>query len=265
MSDQSSFGMQAKGFAGQMVGFAHSNRGRAYCNDTGYERQVIDVNITATNSHAYAFTVAGVTVSFTSDSTATTTEVRDGLIANARSQQALEYVSFEPNGSAIVRTIVKAAGTAVTVAEADGSLTLTTVQAATAPQPIPFGLAVVKRTGTGTTDRSCRLPSALADKFLGIAERSPQLTNPVAPDDKIAPGMMMTVGTNGLWYATVEVAVAAEDPVYWRATAGTGTVLGSWRNDADTVSSVDTAVLVVGAKFKTSAVAGALAELRLNG
>lgn len=259
--EQTSFANQALGMPGQALGWGKS-LARTYVNDTGFARKVVDVTITAANSTAYAFTVDGISVTYTSDASATTQEIRDGLIANARDNILLEPVaSFQPVAAAVVRVTIKTAGVDTAVAESDANLALTVVQAATAQQPIGFGLAVVKRTGSDSTDRSCMLPSATGQALLGIAERAPQLTNPVSPDDKIAPLSAMSVGHHGTYFVRVETAVAPEEDAYFRHTAsGANTTLGAWRNDDDG-GNADQAV---GCKFKTSAPAGGIAELYIH-
>lgn len=262
MTDQTFFGNQGYGYPGQPLGEWGKQRARTYCNDLGNERKVVDLTIVAANSTAYAFSVDSIPVTYTSDASATTEEIRDGLIQNARDNILFEpLASFQPVAANKVRITFKVAGYNGSTAEADANLSLAVIQAATAQQPIPFGLAVVKRTGAGTTDRSCMLPSAAGQILLGIAERQTQLTNPVAPDDKIAPLSIMSVGHQGTWYVKVEVDVDAEDPAFFRHTAsGSNTLLGAWRNDADTA----TADAATGCKFKTSALAGNIAELYLN-
>lgn len=267
MTNQTSFPKNMQiGFPGQSVGWGHANHARTYVNDLGYERKVVDVVITAANSHAYEFTVDGIPVAYTSDASATAAEVRDGLIANARSQLSLENVaSFNPVAAGTIRVTMKTAGVDTVVAEADADLALTVVQAASAPEPIPFGLALVKRTGAGTTDRSCRLPNDLTDVFVGIAERAPQLTNPVSPDDKIVASSVLSVGFNGIWYVRVEEAVTAEDAAYFRVAAfGANMQPGAWRKSADNNGTDDTALPAEGCTYKTSAAAGGIAELRIN-
>lgn len=254
MSQQVTITDQAKGFAGQRMGLRHESRSLA--NNQGKDRQVTDVVIdNVINATTYTFTLEGVTVSFTSDASATAVEIRDGLIADARSSAViLAAVTVNPAGNN-VRVTALEPGVAFALSESDANLSLSVVQANVATEPLPFGRAVV----IGTTDKSCKLPSAASEVFMGIAERIHSVVDPIDGNaDEIAPFSTASVGYHGRWLAEVEQAVSAGDPVFFRHTGGTA---GAWRMDNDGGN----ADQVANARWETSAGVGELAELLLNG
>jgi len=198
----------------------------------------------------WSYTVNGILVSYTGVSGDTALSIRDGLIKVHRALASLETVATaNPSGSK-VRLTAFVPGTGFTAL----AVTNTSVGAITAngtPQTIPFGSAVVKRTGAGTTDQSAMLPSGSGQLFLGVAERIHSNVDPVNATDVITPGSVMTVGRRGLYIVAVEGAVAVGDPVYFRHASGAGgTVLGAWRNSSDTSS----ATQVTQAIFRSSTV-----------
>lgn len=256
-----SYGTSLPGYPGQRVGVLNHGA-RTYVNDRGATAQASDLTLTIANSVAYTFTVDGQTVTYTSSAAATAAEVRDGLVAAGRALGGLAAtVAFNPIGTK-VRVSAKIPGVGFTLAESDARIAVAVVAANGTPEPIPFGLAVVKRTGAGTTDRSCTLPSAAGETFLGVVERTPSNIDPLGAyaGDRAAPFSTLSVGQTGTWLVQVETAVAAEDPVFFRHTATGSQQVGAWRNDADTA----TADEVTGARFKNSALAGGYAELALR-
>jgi hypothetical protein len=213
----------------------------------------------------YNFTLNGILVQYTCVYTDTAASIRDGLISALRGMQLFEgVVAANPSGLYVSLTS-EVPGTAFTLV-AGTNTTTAAVTANTSPVFIPFGSAIVKRTGAGSYDRSGSLPSATGQNFVGIAERIHTLVDPMQSypnSTSIAPGEDMSVGYQGRWYVTVEVAVSAEDPAYFRTTAnGSLTQLGAWRNNSDSGNA--DAVPNGSARFKTSAAAGGIAELQIN-
>lgn len=263
MSGQTAYVNQSKGFSGQRVGLGH--KAKTYQNDVGSTKQIVEFTVTAAvNSTPYTFSVNGTPVTYTSDATATLAEIRDGLCAAFRAIQALESVaSANPSGAATFRLTAKTPGVGYTATEADANLTVATIQANVATQSIKFGRAVVKRTGGNSNDASAMLPSATGQAFLGVAERIHTNVDPsgAIAQDAISPMQDMTVGYSGTWLVEVESAVAPEDPVFFRHTAGAGgSELGIFRN-ANVVGETDQ---VSAAKFKSTASAGGVAEVQVN-
>ncbi len=211
----------------------------------------------------YSFTLNGTTVSYTATRTDTIIIIRDALIAAARAIQLLEGVAYFNSNGNNVRVTASVPGTAFTAT----AVTNTSVSAVTAngtPLYIPFGVAIVKRTGAGTVDKSATTPTTTGQSFLGVSERIHTVCDPMqsAPNNQnIAPFADITVGYRGTWYVNVEVAVSAEDSAYFRTAAnGALTTLGAWRNDSDSGN----ADALTQAKFKTSALAGGIAELEIS-
>lgn len=154
---QTSFTNMARAFAGMVEGFGYDKNARTYWNDLGSLAQVADVSFSAVNSQAYTFTVNGITVTYTSDATATLAEIRDGLITAFRVLNSLEEVAFANASGNNVRVTAKTPGVAITVTNV-ANTTVTAVQANVAQADIPFGRAVCRRVGTGTNERSAHLP-----------------------------------------------------------------------------------------------------------
>lgn len=153
---QTSYTNMARAFAGMVEGFGYDKHARTWWNDLGSLPQIADVSFAAVNSQAYTFTVDGVTVTYTSDASATLAEIRDGLIDAFRALQSLEEIAFvNPSGNN-VRVTAKTPGTAITVTNV-ANTTVGAVQANVASAEIPFGRAVCKR--LGANERSAHLPS----------------------------------------------------------------------------------------------------------
>lgn len=130
---------------------------------------------------------------------------------------------------------------------------------------IPFGVAVTKRTAAGEYE----LPDAAGDKIYGIVVHSHDVDqNGLTGVEGVAEGGTMNVLEEGVVLVKVEEAVDAHDDVYVRHTAHTGEAtlaqLGAFRKSADTVSTVDTAAIVKGARYRTAAAAGGIAEVEFS-
>jgi len=262
MSGQTVYRDQLVGFPGQRVGIGH--HADSYVNDLGAVRQIDDLQIAVVAAFAYSYTVNGVLVAYTSGAAPTAQSIRDGLLNAYRAIQQLEDVaSVNPSGLD-VRTTAGQQGVPFTIANLSANLTLNPVVPNVAPQPIGFGLAVVMNPAPGSADDSATLPSGAGQKLAGIAERIHSNVDPTdagVGNGQISPGQSMTVGKRGTWLVAVESAVAKGDPVFFRHTAGAGgTVLGAWRNDADTA----TADAVLQAQFETTTTGAGLAELSIN-
>lgn len=158
MSQQASVARMGTAFAGMRFGHPEHSA-RSYVNDQGYARQVNTVQISVVSSTAYAFAINGYLIQYTSDSSATAAEVRDGLIDAARAIPELEAIaSFNPSGNDIKIT-ARAPGTGFTYSEpvSDTNLATTAVTANASTEVVGFGRALVKST---SGDRSARLPFA---------------------------------------------------------------------------------------------------------
>lgn len=206
----------------------------------------------------YTFTLNGVTVTYTAIAGDGAKQIRDGLIKAFNDTGEFEGIVYATASGNNVRLTANTAGTDFTYADTDSRLTGTTTQANVATQPIKFGKAVVKRTGSGTTDLSCMLPTAASQIFLGLVERDMTIADDTGMAAKAC--QTLSIGHEGEWVVEVEHAVAVGDPVYFRHTAGAGEEAGSWRMDADTAD----ADLVANARYRTSTTGRGLAVLALN-
>lgn len=265
MSQQSSVPTSiAAAYAGLAVGDGHGKR--SFVNDLGSAAQVNTIQITAAASTAYAFTIDGYSVAFTSDANGLVADIRDGLIAAGRAVPELEdLVSFNQSGNDI-KVTAKTPGTGFTYADSDSNLATTAVTANASRETIPFGRAVVKRTGGNSVDSSCRNPSADNQIFLGVAERVHSAVDPSAASaattgEGYRPQAPVTVIHRGEVWVEVEEAIAVGDSAFFRHTSGAGgTVVGKFRNDSDT----DSCDEITGARFMSSTTGAGLARLALN-
>lgn len=97
---------------------------------------------------------------------------------------------------------------------------------------VDFGLAVVR----GTADDQAILPSATGGSLLGITGRTIAGTANTAGDRKYQVGESANILDEGVIYAICEDGCTQGDPVFFRHTTGTGTVIGALRTDADTAT-----------------------------
>lgn len=250
------------GFAGQPVGTPDYNRIKSMHNRRGNVAGVYTLTITQADSHAYTFTVNGVPIIYTSPASGSTeASIAAGLAASlAANQYADPLLSAHFSSPAdLVLTERDPSLGAVAVAESDADLALATTTAHSAEEDIIAGRAVVRDTGA---DRSCRMPATGAVDFEGVAvfQQFPQFDDRLgaASEAKYPSGQEVPVLHAGVVLVEVEEAVAPGDAVYFRQTAnGALTRLGLFRNDVDGGN----CTLITGARFRTSASAGNLAEL----
>jgi len=125
---------------------------------------------------------------------------------------------------------------------------------------IPFGVGLKR----GASDDGYVLPSAAGDIVTGIAIHTHARDTigfaNLQSDAGVKPGQMFTLLRRGSINVKVEETVAAGDQVFVRIAAGTGTQLGAFRKSADN----NTAVIVKGARFLSSALGGGIAKLSFN-
>lgn len=255
MSQQTTYAVPALGYPGMLMGSGHKKH--SVVNDLGATRQLDTMVIdTAVDETEYSFTVDGIEVAYTSGVSATIAEIRDGLIEAGRAIGALDgVVVFQPSGDDV--TIIAAVpGEGFTSAESDDNLTRTATVSNTSTEAIPFGRAVVKRSGT---DQSVKLPSTGSERFMGVAVREHGMVDVASAADEIKPFSVFTAVYSGDVVVEVEEAVAVGDAVYFRHTASGAEKYGVFRNDADTAD----ADAISGAKFMSSTTGPGLAILRL--
>lgn len=121
---------------------------------------------TATNSHAYTFTVDGITVTYTADASATKPEIANGIEAAINGDPRIYgSVSADSDGVDVVTLTGQYPGVAFTVAALDALLSQATSQAAAAAAAVPFGRLMISG-GFQTNE----------DNELGILVRAGALT-----------------------------------------------------------------------------------------
>ena len=121
---------------------------------------------------------------------------------------------------------------------------------------IDFGLAVVR----GTTDTECILPSATGQSLLGITVRTVAGTADTAGVRKYQVDESANILDEGVIYGICEDGCTQGDPVYFRHTTGTGTIIGSLRTDADTA----TADLIPNAVWDETIAAGEVGRVKFK-
>jgi hypothetical protein len=255
MSQQTIVTNLPKGFAGDRVGFTQTFTALSMENDTGSTRKQDRITVsTAANSTTYTFTIAGRSVSYTSDASATLQEIRDGLVAAANLDAIIlqdAIIVAESGTTDQLLVTARSPSVDLAVAESDTNLALASVQAHVGTIEIPYGRAVVK----GTADRSGILPTATGQTFVGVAERVHSDADPQdASVDAIKPLSTFTVVTKGTMLVEVENAVTAFASAFF---VFSGVNAGKFRSDATGADAVPRG------RYLTSGAAGSLVELEL--
>ena len=118
------------------------------------------------------------------------------------------------------------------------------------------GLAVVR----GTGDNQIKLAAATGADFMGVSVNT--TAGQADGDDIFAYDANEAINLLGFGriYVLCENGCVPGDAVFFRHTTGTGTVIGSFRTDADTA----TADEILNATFESTAAAGELAILQLS-
>lgn len=242
MAAQTSYSEQLAAYAGLRYGMS-THRANSAVNDAGSTKQIHDVVVTsAANSTVYTFTITEVltgvvtTIVITTPASGNTvTTVRDSLIAYLRTLQSLEgVVTANPVSTDTIRVTAQRAGYGFTLAESDGNLTNSAIQANVAPEYLFFGRGVVKRSAGG--DRSVTAPSAAADRalFRGVLEREHQIVDPINPSrPQASPGQNLTIIKAGGVWVEVDEAITEGARAYCRfATGGTGSgAIGTFKDN----------------------------------
>lgn len=209
-------------------------------------RHVETVTIdTVTNSIVYSITVNGITVSYTSDASATEAEINAGLLA---------AIAASPWMSALL-TAAQGATTATLVLTAkQKNVTLTTTVTAelsrattvAAGVDLPFGTFVRNNGDKNGTMKLLPL-SATGQELAGVVAHShaqtvkqytPAMSEDTAggnDDSGLNPGDVGNVARRGLIWCVAEETMVVTDTVYARHTTTTANgTAGAVRNDADT-------------------------------
>ena len=130
------------------------------------------------------------------------------------------------------------------------------IQSKAAEVDVPFGLAIVR----GSADDTCKLPTVAGQAFLGISEYTTAWAADSSDVHFYEKYREVNIVDFGRVHAICEDGCVPGDPVFFRHTTGTGTLIGSFRTDADTA----TADQIAGATWETTAAAGGLAIIQLR-
>ena len=261
----------ALGPAGSLSGAGHAPA-RTYVNSTPNTGGVWDIAWTAANSTAYTFTVFGITITYTSDGSATDAEIQAGLLAafNAARTAAITANANHPI-SRVTATVTGADANELRLIEAtpsEGSgspaptlvanVTVTVITARSERQSLNGGEPVALAPTLG--DRAIRLPNSTADVIVGVVQYTPADANIQSASADLYPAIReIPVIHKGPIVVVVEENVTAGDPVFVRVTASGALVPGGYRNDADSSTAI-----AMAARFLDTATAGNKARIDLN-
>lgn len=250
------------GVAGQLIGGPSYNKLKSMLNRQANVAAVYTATITAVNSTVYTVSINGIPITFTSDASATTAEIADGLVAAiAANQFTNALVSAANVSNTLVITERDPSLGAITVVESDANLAMVTTTAHSNESVILPGFAVVRATGA---DKACMLPTGASQQFEGVAV----FAQVPAYDERVGAlsqaqyvsGQYLPVLHSGVILVPTEVAVAPGDSVFFRhAVNGAQTRLGMFRNTNDGGN----ATQVTNARWRSSTVNG-LAELAID-
>ena len=239
---------------GARYGFDHQIE--TYVNNADDVAKVVDVAITVANSTAYALTVDGVPIGYTSDASATAGEIRDGLIAAIQANAfANAKVTAAASGNDVRITERDPSKGEVALAESDANLALATVTAHAQKEPMAPGIALEQ----GPGDRDGRLPVS-GGTFRGVTLLShANGDSELSGDDLFEPRSLVPVLRQGeVWVKVEENVTPASVPHYRHTASGANTQRGAFRASTDGGKATS---LAGKAEFRSSASAGGLARL----
>lgn len=219
-------------------------------------RDVQTIAITAQNTTAYTVTVRGVTISYTSDGSATQAEINAGLEAAALASPFFNALATLVEGSSAAQLVLSARDPSVDLQAAVSSdLALTVVSAP--GKELPFGRFVA--VGAQSTEPAggvyCKeLESGAVIAGVTVHTHAVDMKDYERPlstattggfdSSGYMPGDTVNVARQGLIWVEAEEALTPGAPVYARFTSGSNAVIGRIRTDADSAS----AALVPGAR-----------------
>lgn len=108
---------------------------------------------TGTNSHEYTLEVEGIEVSYTADSSTSTTEVATGLAAAWNDSAGGDY-AYATSSTNVVTLTGTTPGLSYTIDQVDALMTLASVTAAAEADAIPFGRLMIAPSAAYETDES---------------------------------------------------------------------------------------------------------------
>ena len=227
----------AKAFAGMIEGIHGIEDIITRINNKSAIPGVYKLTFTAANSHAYTAQIYGIQLAWTSDSSATTAEQQDNIIAQLALSPALaaKISMAKSSTDAVLVTELDPAGNGpagITGLDADTALTTSTAHSN--PEPMPAGILVAQ----GVNFQDCRLVNASGDtsSLAGVVvhQHKPMAfsSDPAAlpPAGKYPAMSNIPVCKRGRIWVVVEEAVSVGDVAYVRYAAGAaGSQLGAFR------------------------------------
>lgn len=168
-----------EGQAGQLADSGFTDKISEVIDNPTVVAQVSTVTVGgATNATLYEVLVNGIVSQYTSDGSATVTEIVAGLVAAMQANGFLDALVTVVDADPDITITAKVAGTALTVTETDGATGDLSIAATTANvlagKNIPFGKAVVRGSGF----EKVKLPDAASQTFRGISIFSGSIGNP---------------------------------------------------------------------------------------
>lgn len=128
------------------------NQSRTVYNKDPQAVQVDTITVnTGTNSHVYTLEIEGIEISYTADSSTSTTEVATGLAAAWNDSADAGAYGYAESSSAVVTITGWTPDLAYTIDEVDALATLANVTAAASGDAVPFGRLMINL-GRDTTD-----------------------------------------------------------------------------------------------------------------
>jgi hypothetical protein len=142
---QVNVGRAAQSVVGGRAHADHLDKLFSMLNDDPLAAEVRTLTVTgATNAKTYTYTIDGVSVSYTSDATATVAEIADGLAAQ-HNITALAYsvARAASDGVSVVTFTARNPGRAFVLAESDAQMTTALVTAAATADDLAFGRLLI--------------------------------------------------------------------------------------------------------------------------
>lgn len=229
------------GYPGQAIYVIEAT---TFHNSAADTQQTVAIAVgTAATDTAYSFTVGSRTVTITSAAAATQTTIRDQLVNAINGDAVLSGLyTVEATGPDAITLTHRLYGVNETVSVSGGGAGYAaTPTAAGLSSLIPFGLAIVRGTGSVDSRPNGMLPNAAGQAVVGFTyaaasiPREPDSTRLTTELPGYRRGDPMSVIKKGILYCRAEVAITAGAPLFKRHTAdGAFTQLGAIAGAAGT-------------------------------
>lgn len=207
---------------------------QTYVNNAGATKELWTIGTPATvdNSTEYVITVDDLTISYTTDASATRAELIAGLQANYDANMiAGAKFDFETSGNNLLITakyLDQTLAVSVNSGSTTNDLTATKTTASSSGKTVPFG-RVVART-SGDPKRGAKLPTVNTDKVLGITLNPKDVerngigdaiaTRTVYKANEPMDVLVQTNSAEGVWVECVESDITVDDTIYVSVASG---------------------------------------------